>query len=396
VSAVTAVGAETRPLSIAMVCYPALGGSGVVAAELARGLAAAGHRVHVIATELPERAVGPGELRFERVEVPSSPVFEHAPYCLAVASRIVELARREPIDVVHLHYAIPHAASALLAAQVLGDAAPARVITLHGTDATHLAGHPGVHPVTAFAIAACDAITVPSHYLRREAAERYGLAAARIQVIPNFVDLERFTPAARGLGPRPPELPPPGAPLLFHVSNFRPIKRPLDLAEVLARVRRELPARMVLVGDGPERAAVEARAAALGIADAMTFLGRRTDFAGLLAQADGFVLASASESFGVAALEAMAAGVPVFGYRVGGLPEVVCEGAGALVPAGDTDALAAALAALLRDPARAAAAGRAARACAEAAFSAPRARAAYEACYRRLLAGRTRTRGAAG
>src|SRR6185436_9516468 len=239
--------------------------------------------------------------------------------------------------------------------------------------------------------------TAPSHYLRTLAAERFGLPAERIEVITNFVDLERFAPPAhrdRGAG----EL---GAlfagstaagdgPILFHVSNFRPIKRPLDLIDVLVRVRRSLPARVVLVGDGPEREAVAARAHELGVGDAVRLLGRRDDFAGLLGHADGFVLPSESEGFGVAALEAMAAGVPVFGYRVGGLPEVVAEGAGALVPCGDVDALAQAVIAGVGDRAVRDAMGRAARARAEALFGGEAAVIRYETYFRHVVAIRTK------
>ena len=421
-------GSTGRPLTIAVVCYPGLGGSGVVASELALGLAARGHRIHVVATSIPERLrVAPGqgvrpEIRFHHVEVPRSPVFEHAPYDVAVASQLVELARREPIDLVHLHYAVPHAASALLAGQVLGAAAPAMVVTLHGTDVTQLGVHPSLHAVTAFALGAMAGVTAPSQYLRSAAAERFGLAAERIEVIPNFVDLERFAPPARrdheagglaalfergcgidersavagggepdgfagGAGGLPRGI---DGPILFHVSNFRPIKRPLDLVEVLARVRRSLPARAVLVGDGPERDAVARRAHELGVDGAVRLLGRRDDFCVLLRHADGFLLPSESEGFGVAALEAMAAGVPVFGYRVGGLPEVVSDGAGALVPRGDVDALAAAVVAGVRDRGVRDAMGRTARAAAEARFGAGAAVVRYEDYFRHVLAGRAK------
>jgi L-malate glycosyltransferase len=388
----------TPPLSIAVVCYPDLGGSGVVASELALGLAARGHRIHLLATALPERlrAAGVDGVRFERVEVPSSPVFDHAPYDVAVASHLVELIRREPIDLVHLHYAVPHAASALLARSVLGAAAPAMVVTLHGTDVTRLGAHPSLHAVTAFALAACDGLTAPSSYLRGAAVERFGLAAEHIEVLPNFVELERFVPPARrdrragGLTALFGDPAVDDGPILFHVSNFRPIKRPVDLIEVLVRVRRTLAARAVLVGDGPERAAVAARARELGISDAVCLLGRRDDFAALLGHADGFVLPSESEGFGVAALEAMAAGVPVFGYRVGGLPEVVVDGTGALVPVGDVDALAAAVVAGVRDPGLRAALGQAARTRAEQSFGRDVAVGRYDTYFRRVLASRTK------
>jgi L-malate glycosyltransferase len=389
----------TKPLSIAVVCYPGLGGSGVVAAELALGLAARGHRVHVVSTAIPERlgAEHGRKIQFERVEVPSSPVFEHAPYDVAVASHLVELARREPIDLVHLHYAVPHAASALLMGQVLGAGAPATVVTLHGTDVTRLGAHPSLHAVTAFAVAAAAGITSPSHYLRAAAAEQFGLAAERIEVIPNFVDLDRFAPPAvrdrkaglAALFACGHEVVDDG-PILFHVSNFRPIKRPLDLIEVLARVRRSLPARAVLVGDGPERDAVARRAHELGVGDAVCMLGRRDDFCKLLGHADGFVLPSESEGFGVAALEAMAAGVPVFGYRVGGLPEVVTEGTGTLVPCCDVDALAAAVVAGVRDRGVRDAMGRTARARAEDRFGCTAAVVRYETYFRHVLASRAK------
>ena len=354
-------------MKIAVACFPGLGGSGVVASELAHALAARGHGVWVAATELPERLHANG-VRFERVDVPHSPVLEHDPYSVALAGHLVELVRRESIDVVHLHYAIPHAASALLAKQVLGAAAPAFVVTLHGTDVTRLGSHRGLQTITAHALAACDGLTAPSRYLRAEAARCFALPPERITVISNFVDIARFAPpAARHAST---------APLLVHVSNFRPVKRVADLVDVLAALRVHAPARMVLVGDGPDRAAVEERAAARGLADAFEVLGKRDDFSALLGQADAFVLTSETESFGVAALEAMACGVPVYGYRVGGLPEVVTPDTGALVELGDVAALAAAI----RDglPKRAER-GRAARARAEREFDAARIVGAYEA-----------------
>jgi N-acetyl-alpha-D-glucosaminyl L-malate synthase BshA len=286
-------------------------------------------------------------------------MFETAPYGLAVANHLIHLVRRESIDLVHLHYAIPHAASALVAAQVLGDAAPAMVVTLHGTDVTRLGPHPSLNPVTAFALAGCAGITTPSQFLRREAVACFALPEPRIEVISNFVDTARFTP--------PPQRDrrvlealfggSSSGPILFHVSNLRPIKRPLDLAGVVARLQ-SVNARMVVVGEGPERAALEARAAELGLSHAMRFLGRRDDFEGLLGHADGFVLPSESESFGVAALEALACGVPVFGYEVGGLPEVVSPDVGTLVPLGELDTLATAVVDGLRRRDALAAAGR--------------------------------------
>jgi N-acetyl-alpha-D-glucosaminyl L-malate synthase BshA len=355
----------TAKLSIAVLCFPSLGGSGVVGRELAVGLAERGHRVHVLASAEPGRPLPKHErLSFHAVPAASYPVLEHTPYTLALATRLLELGRREPLDIVHAHYAVPHASAAYLARQALLAQGAARVPqivnTLHGTDVTVLGGDPSYGAITRFAVRASSAISVPSGYLAHKASAWLLEDAAvphdlpRIEVIANFVDIDGFRPAEPRerarlhalFGDRPQS----AEPVLFHVSSFRAIKRVGDLLEVLARVRAERPARLVIVGDGPERAQTEVRAREMGLATHVCFLGEQAAFGELLRHADAFVLPSEIESFGLAALEALSSGVPVLGYRVGGLPEVVTEDAGILVPPFDTDALANAALRILDDP----------------------------------------------
>ncbi len=385
----------SRPLSIGIVCFPTLGGSGVVASELAAGLAQRGHAIHLIASAHPIREFAPSSKEtFHEVQVPTYPLLEHAPYALAVASKIVDVAQAHGLDLLQVHYAVPHAASALLARQVLGRAAPALVTSLHGTDVTKVGAHPAYRAVTAFAVAGSDGITVPSDFLRREARAQLGIADTHaIDVLPNFVDTDHFVPAAIRDRSQLASLFAPGAhasngPYLIHVSNFREVKRVGDLMEVLVRVRRHLPARLVLVGDGPTRELAVSRANALGVTDAVRFLGRRAEFVQLLQHADGFLLPSESESFGVAALEALSTGVPVFAYHVGGLPDVVVDGVGCLVTPFDLDALAQAVIDVLINPERHAAMGRAARAHAVATFGEQPALDRYEHYFRQVIARR--------
>jgi N-acetyl-alpha-D-glucosaminyl L-malate synthase BshA len=341
--------------SIGIVCFPSLGGSGVIASELAVGLADRGHDVHLVATALPGRAARHANITFHEVAVPDYPIFEHAPYSLALASKIVEVVRQQRIDLLQVHYAVPHAASAYLARQILGPAAPRLVTSLHGTDVTWVGSDPAYRAVTCFTVAASDGVTAPSASLRDQARARLGLPErVPIEVIPNFVDTERFTPAARRERGRLAHLFPHDrdeGPVLFHVSTFRPVKRIGDLLEVLARVRRELPARLIAIGDGPERGEAERRARELGLERHVAFPGKRAAFVEELRHADAFLLPSQMESFGVAALEALSAGVPVFGYRVGGLPEVVDDGVGRLVAPFDVDALARAIVEVVGSPA---------------------------------------------
>jgi len=336
-------------LRVTVVCFPNLGGSGVIAAEIAAGLAERGHRVRVVATAPPGRPLPQlDNLTFEPIRVSDYPLFKHPPYTLDVAAKLVELGSDS--DVVHIHYAVPHAASALLARQALGAAAPRWVATLHGTDVTLLADRPGYQAVARLSVEAADGLTTPSAFLREEAKRLLALAPETpIEVIPNFVDTRRFSPPAEA-GRRDAATDEP--PTLLHVSNFRPVKRATDVIETLARVRKRVPARLLLVGDGPERTQAAQRAEQLGLADHVVELGERADVAELIPKADAFLLTSANESFGVAALEALSCGVPVFGYRVGGLPEVVGEDCGVLVDPFDIDALADAVVASLRDPQR--------------------------------------------
>lgn len=382
----------TQPLSIAMVCYPSFGGSGVVARELAVGLVDRGHSVTLVASDPPSRVLPQHDrLRFRKVLVPHYPVFQHDPYTLAVASTLVELVREHVVDLVHVHYAVPHATSALLATQTLGAKAPAVVTTLHGTDVIGSGADPAYAVITQHAVRTCAAITVPSGYLAQKAQawlSADGGAAPTIEVVPNFVDTDRFAPAtARDRS----ELVAlfaggdPTAPILFHVSNFRAVKRVGDLFDVLQRLRKQVPARLVVVGDGPERANAEQKARALGLSESVRFLGNQVRFIELLRQADAFLLTSEVESFGLAALEAMSCGVPVLGYRVGGLPEVVNERAGVLVPPFDLDALAQAAALLLSDSARRDTLAQQARERALSAFKREPALDRYETVFQRAL-----------
>jgi N-acetyl-alpha-D-glucosaminyl L-malate synthase BshA len=365
-------------LSIGVACFSTFGGSGVVAAEVATSLARRGHRVHVFSDAPPGRLQG--GVAFHRVQAPAYPQLGHDLYTLALASSIIDVARTAGLDVVHAHYALPHAVSAELARQICEAEAPGRaplvVTTLHGTDTTLVGIDPTFRPLTRFAVASSDAVTVPSAWLAEATRRNLELPSDfAIDVVPNFVDTVRFAPA-----------PVATPPFLVHVSNFRPLKRVGDVVRVFARVREGRATRLRLVGDGPDRAAAEALATELGVAGDVDFLGEREDLPALVAGAAAFLLPSETESFGLAALEALAAGVPVVASRVGGLPEVVRDGEdGFLHAAGDVGAMAASAARLVDDAALRARLGAAGRARAVADFRAEPAVDRYEAIYRRVL-----------
>jgi len=313
-------------LKIGITCYPTYGGSGAVATELGVALADRGHEIHFITYDQPFRLGGFHErVYFHEVEMEGYPLFEHPPYTLALAVALHDAARNHGLDLVHMHYAIPHAASAYLARQMLALERPLKIVTtLHGTDITLVGMHPSFHAITRFSILESDGLTAVSSYLRDETVRDFSVPSDRIEVIPNFIDTEVWRPDREPCHRA--KLAPGGEKIVMHISNFRTVKRVEDVVSVFARIAERVPARMVFVGDGPDRPRAAQRAADLGVESKVLFLGKHQSVDEILACADLFLLPSETESFGLAALEAMACGAPVIASRAGGLPEVVEHG----------------------------------------------------------------------
>jgi N-acetyl-alpha-D-glucosaminyl L-malate synthase BshA len=372
-----------NPLRIGISCFSTSGGSGVIAAEVGMSLARRGHQVHVISDDVPGRLDPTRDnVAFHRVAIRDYPSLKHSPYTLALASKMIEVARQQRLDLLHVHYAVPHAASAYLARQVLGVDAPRIVTTLHGTDITLVGVDPSFLPLTRFAILQSDGLTVPSAWLRETTYRNLDVPReVPIEVIANFVDTDRFCPAPGPLLGRPGRV-------VIHVSNFRPLKRVGDVVEIFARLRAELPIELRLVGDGPDRPRIEQQVRALGLGGSVHFLGEAApDLPELLRGSDLFLLPSQTESFGLAALEAMSCGVPVVASDAGGISEVVTDGeVGFLAPVGDVAALTARARRVLTDDELRLRLRAAARRRAESCFPIEPAVARYEAAYRRLLA----------
>ncbi|HUB28236.1 MAG TPA: N-acetyl-alpha-D-glucosaminyl L-malate synthase BshA [Terracidiphilus sp.] len=343
-----------RLMRIGITCYPTYGGSGVVATELGIELAAAGHEVHFISYSQPFRLSGRDDgIFYHEVPVSSYPLFEFPPYDLALASRMAEVAEFNNLDLLHVHYAIPHSVSAMLARQML--AARGRrlpfVTTLHGTDITLVGLDRSYLPITRFSIQESDGVTSISQYLKEKTVSDFEITRP-IEVIPNFVNCDVYTPytdeavrsEARKRFARPDES------ILMHLSNFRPVKRVVDAVKVFARVAQQLPAQLVLVGDGPDRSAAEWLVHELGINDKVHFLGKQDRVNELLPLADLMLMPSQLESFGLAALEAMACRVPAIATRVGGVPELIDDGvSGLLYAVGAIEQMADGAIALLKD-----------------------------------------------
>jgi L-malate glycosyltransferase len=375
-------------VNIGIVCYASVGGSGVVATELGKALALRGHQAHFISTETPFRLGDFQEgLFFHQVATPTYPLFREPQYLLSLSNRIVQVARDSSLDIIHAHYAVPHATAAFLSRQVLQGSGPAPkvVTTLHGTDITLIGNDPSYSRIVAFSIEQSDAVTAVSNSLRASTYAELGVTRD-ISVIPNFLDL-----AIHRRRPRP-DLRKhftggdDHTKIVIHVSNFRPVKRVEVVIDLFDRIREKVPARLLLVGDGPDLPIAQRRARKLGIDHLVHAIGAQEEVVPLLSIADVFLLPSAQESFGLAALEAMACEVPVVASDVGGLPEVIEHGVtGYLHELDDEDGMAASAVSLLTD---AAVHGRVATAACERVherFSVERVVPMYEECYRRLL-----------
>ncbi len=325
-------------MKIGIICYPTYGGSGVVATELGKALASVVHEVHFITYTQPPRLDFFSEnIFYHEVSVASYPLFEYLPYESALASKMVDVTVNEQLDLIHVHYAIPHASAAYLAKQILkykGIHVPV-ITTLHGTDITLVGRDPSFEPVVTFSINESDGVTAVSQSLRNDTYSSFEILS-NIEVIPNFIDLNRFQKQSKGHFKL--AICPNGEKLLMHTSNFRKVKRIQDIIQVFAKVQKQVPAKLLLVGDGPERSGMEALCRDLGVAADVRFLGKLDTIEEALSLADLFFLTSEKESFGLAALEAMACEVPVISSNAGGITEVNIHGeTGFVSEIGDVD-----------------------------------------------------------
>ena len=326
-------------MKLGIVCYPTHGGSGVVASELAIGLAGRGHEIHIVSYAPPFRLRGfHHNIFIHEVGVSSYPLFKYPPYALGLATKLVDLVEECNLELIHSHYAIPHAVSAYLAKQILEPKSVKIVTTLHGTDITLVGADQSFRRVVKFAIEKSDGVTAVSRYLKRRTISEFAIER-EIRVIYNFVTNQPARPENHSCERE--MYAPKGEKILMHASNFRPVKRVGDVVRVFARVRDRMPARLLLIGDGPERIFIQQLTKELNLAEDVFFLGEQDYIDPLFACADLFILPSEQESFGLSALEAMACGVPVIGTDTGGLPEVIKDGeAGFLLPVGDIQGMA--------------------------------------------------------
>jgi len=327
-------------VNIGITCYPTYGGSGVVATELGKALADKGHCIHIFSYAMPMR-LGNGfqeNILYHEVEMTNYPLFDFPLYTLALASKMVEVSKYEKLDVFHCHYAIPHAASAYLAKQILGDSKTKVITTLHGTDITLVGLEPSYLPVMKFSIEQSDGVTAVSRFLKEKTLTNYGIHKD-IEVIPNFINTRKYHRMSESeLGSS--NLPK-NEKIIVHTSNFRPVKRVPDVIRIFHEIRKKVPSMLILIGDGPDRSQCEILARELGIHDHVRFVGKQTDIVNILSVAHLFLMPSQSESFGLSALEAMACEVPVISSSVGGLPELQVHGqTGYIAEFGDIDRMA--------------------------------------------------------
>jgi L-malate glycosyltransferase len=377
-------------MKIGITCYPTYGGSGVVATELGLELAQRGHEIHFISYAQPIRLRGPEpNIHYHEVEVSRYPLFDYPPYDLALATRMAEVSQLYDLDLLHVHYAIPHSVSALLARQMLADGPRGRrlpfVTTLHGTDITLVGLDRSYLPITRYSIDQSDGVTAISNYLRDRTMRVFDVKNP-IEVIYNSVNCDVYHRNPEGAAKLRAEYAPNGERLLVHLSNFRPVKRVTDVIEIFDRVRKQVPSRLLLIGDGPDRSTAEWLAVQKGIHEDVLFLGKQDDVQEPLGASDILLMPSELESFGLAALEAMACEVVPIATRGGGVPEVIEHGkSGYLADVGDVDTMARYATELLNDEPRLREMGREARAMAKSRFCASKIVPQYEEFYRRVL-----------